>query len=318
MDSDEISLYDALTALEHCKESLDLANEEILRLKLELKNEKQLKEEFEKDRDDLAELVVQLEDNIVQMDYDYNCLLSSKSKLISVENSDCNKISSKEVSKSQVFEENEYENVLKEEIKSLKFDKCKLFNENKICKERIEELDELVNSQQSEILELGRRLADLESPLIDDKKEWKIAKEKLGSSSPIASWRRADSDSKNKTLNSAIDTDPNPLHQFDAATTISLTSDADFFGSETKSLFSADSEGSGSETTSIFVNRKIDSKHNRKKDIYSSNFKHKTSISSNIMSKLKARSAIWGITSVTPPIHPLAQPESVLLSGLDD
>ena len=318
MDSDEISLYDALTALEQCKESLDIANEEILRLKLELKNEKQTKEEFEKDRDDLAELVVQLEDNIVQMDYDYNCLLSSKSKLISVENSDSNKISSKQDFKSKLFEENEYALALKEEIKSLKFEKCKFFNENKICKERIEELDELVNSQQSEILELGRRLADLESPLLDDKKEWKIAKEKLGSSSPIASWRRADSDSKNKTLNSALDTDPNPVHQFDAATTISLTSDADIFGSETKSLFSADSE-SGSETTSIFVNRKIDSKHDRKRDIYSSsNFKHKSSISSNIISKLKARSVIWGITSVTPPIHPLAQPESVLLSGLDD
>jgi len=325
MESKEDSYDEALLALEFCKESLDAAQLEIDRLNNELNAEKQLKEELLHDRDDLAALVVELENTIFELDSEYQLILRNKKTPPVSPNQKVNFSDNKNAS--QVIDDREFENeyieALAEELKSIRKERSLLLKENKIQKEKIEDYAEIVNTQQSEILELGRRISELEEPLIEQKSNWKLAKENLGSSSPIASWRGV---SEPLVRNDIPPIKPfNKL--FDAATTISMSSDPDNVDSDSKSLFSAESEFTGSDITSVDVNRTIITKHVNK----TSNFTNPSNdglrlrtiprggAASNIISSIKARTKKWGIAgSTAPTIHPMVLSESVFLSDLED
>lgn len=86
-----------------------------------------------------------------------------------------------------------YIQVLQDEINQLRKEKSQAIAENRQQYDRIMEYEELINSQQSELLELGRRVSELEKEnegkKIGNSEMWRTAQEKLGNSSPLAAWR---------------------------------------------------------------------------------------------------------------------------------
>lgn len=161
---------------EDITEALSFAHAEIHRLQQILQNERAIQKELRGDRNDLAELVVHLEINLGEVSRELECFHRSNGNR-SVKSREREKGGYKEHTceikdlfgmeqEHRKEEERRLESQLitslQREIYDLKDVKCKLKAENKIITEIKVEYEEIINDQQSKILDLTQRIKELE------------------------------------------------------------------------------------------------------------------------------------------------------------
>ena len=161
---------------EDITEALSFAHAEIHRLQQILQNERAIQKELRGDRNDLAELVVHLETNLGEVSRELeffhrsngNRTVKSRErkkggyKEHTCEIKDLFGMEQEHRKEEERRLESQLITSLQREIYDLKDVKCKLKAENKIITEIKVEYEEIINDQQSKILDLTQRIKELE------------------------------------------------------------------------------------------------------------------------------------------------------------
>lgn len=145
------------------------------RLLNELQRERGINLELTRDRDDLASLVIDLENGISELDREFHLYKLIKRTPPASPQAGAN-----------VFEDEEPDSInlqndlilsLESELRTVRRERADLFQENRVQSKTIEEHEELINSQQSEMMELSTRVQELERALnaSGDSDKWKHA-----------------------------------------------------------------------------------------------------------------------------------------------
>jgi hypothetical protein len=155
--------------------ALEDSVEERHRLLNELQRERDLNLELSRDRDDLALLVIDLENGISELDREFHMYkLSKRTPPVSPQ------------AGANVFEDEDLDSCnfqndlilsLESELRIIRKERADLLKENRVHIKKIEEHEELINSQQSEMMELSMRVQELERALkaAGDSDKWKYA-----------------------------------------------------------------------------------------------------------------------------------------------
>ena len=275
---------------------------------LALQSERLRSAELVQDRDDLASLVIDLENSITELDRDFQLFkLNKRSPPASPEAKGAEAMGTDE----DDILQDDLLLTMESELRALRKERANLLRENRLQSKKIDEYEDVINSQQSEMMELSRRVKELESSrdtYAQGKGScWRQAGDRKNSDSPlIQKWRGGH-------LPEGL---PPPSRSLLTKTIVGsgtgtgTVSDPGVFDSDSRSLFSnSDGDDTGSDAT-LEVLRRIPERPGRPGA-------RRPSLGSSIICGIRERAkAVWGTTA--PPIHPLVVTESVYLGDLED